>query len=121
LKGAYKQLHSQDDELIEAVAEVGKLVDSNGLIVSIKPHLPFYVGTRRAKLPDFNHSDDLRAWLESQKAMGLIYVYFGSSERHLRPQLSALISPETAPGWLEPLAKSLDSDGWILYRFIPCS
>jgi hypothetical protein len=121
LKGAYKQLHSQDDELIEAVAEVGKLVDPNGLIVSIKPHLPFYVGTRRAKLPDFNHSDDLRAWLESQKAMGLIYVYFGSSERHLRPQLSALISPETAPGWLEPLAKSLDSDGWILYRFIPCS
>jgi hypothetical protein len=117
----YQQLHAQDVELKETVAKAKKLTDPGQLVVSVKPHVPFYFGTRSAKMPDVQSVEDFYIWLKNLPEQDNVYIYFGSSERQLRRKLAILRFPKKAPNWLAPVAQSGEPNQWVLYRFKPPS
>jgi len=121
-KETYRNLHAQDVELKEAVPKVKTLVDlKEGIIVSRKPHIPFYVGARNVKYPNVENFDDFRTWLEGLRNGAPIYIYYGSDENRWRPNLRLLNYPEKAPIWLHFLDQGSGAVRWTLYQFIPSS
>jgi hypothetical protein len=118
LREVRAELHAQDVELSEAAPVVRQMVEPGGAIAARKGHLAFYGGAKRARLPAAATLDELRAGLGSIPDRPL-YLFYGSSEERLRPKLRALLSPDSAPPWLDPVAESPRRGAWVLYRFVP--
>jgi Dolichyl-phosphate-mannose-protein mannosyltransferase len=122
---AYRNLHAQDPELSEAVDAIQKLVSGSDVIVSLKPHIAFYLGAKvfiddkYVKLPEFDNLENFRKWLLELSRRANVFIYFGSIEKRFRPQLRDLSNADNAPGWLEPMAASQDGKQWMFYRFRP--
>lgn len=115
----YRNLHAQDAELGEVIPAARNLIDPNGVLVCRKEHIPFYLGVRHEKLPDFKNFKDFHSWVAKISDTRPIYVYFGSDEKRSRPQLADLAFEEKAPGWLESISRSRTPDLWVLYRYQP--
>jgi len=124
-KRALNQLHREDQELAEATVSIKNITgkSNDNIIVSLKPHIPYYTGTKifiddgYAKLPDFATEDELQQWLLALNNKGTVYLYFGSAERRARSDLKFLSEPETAPIWLESVIYGQAGKGWVFYRF----
>ena len=110
-------LHSQDEELGEAVAATSKSLSDDSVIVTRKPHLPFYTNSNGVGFPQVSTLDDLRAFLDKQPRQEALYLYYGSIEQRYRQQFSSLKRPEERPEWLDVVAQSKKADGWVLYRY----
>lgn len=109
-------LKADEAELRTAVREVEDAVDEGDVIVTRKPHIPFYVETEGRYFPRVGSVSELGRVLSEWTTAGDVFVYYGSNERERRGELSRLDRPEEAPGWLSLVAQNRDPR-WLLYRF----
>ena len=115
----HKKLHSEDQELGEAVPEIKNWLTPNSFVVVRRPHIPFYTQSQQVFFPMVDTLGDLRATLQAEWKGEPIYLYYGRDEQSRRPQFKELKSPENSPAWLEPVTKSKTPGLWVLYRFKP--
>lgn len=107
-------LGRDEHEVAAAAAAVQGVVPPGSGIVTRKPHVPYYARGRPIYLPEAESVDALR---DSLIVGGTVpdYLFFGKVEHSRRPGLRALLEPDRAPGWLEPVL--IGDDGrWVLYR-----
>ena len=64
--------------------------------------------------PYVNTWEDLET---ETKKMNATYLFYGIYEANMRPQFQQLLNPNTAPGWLEPIAYTNNPPS-VLYRVI---
>ena len=119
---ANEALHASDVELEGAVPALVEAQPHCRTLLSRKPHLGFYADCPTVLIPPVESVAELRSWLRAEAAVNdtvdisAAYLYFGTQERRLRPDLGDLADPEQAPDWLVPSASRDGRDGWILYR-----
>ena len=119
---AHEALHASDAELDAAVPAVVEAQPDCRTLLSRKPHLGFYADCPTILIPPVESATELRSWLQVETGpsgdldgTGL-YLYFGTQERLLRPDLLEIADPEQAPDWLVPAVSRDGRDGWVLYR-----
>lgn len=113
---AYTELHSIfEDELEEAVPEARNMIAPGSIVVARKPNVPFYAGSALSYFPNVETFDELKKELTQLPKGKNVFLYYGSYERKMRPQFSALGGGE-GPSFLVPITRSKTGRDWVLYR-----
>ncbi len=114
-------LRNQPTEVFEAANLLAEVSSGRERIVSRKPHLPFYSGLARAEFPNARDLEELRADVCQEDDLDGSFLFFGSMERSLRPQLESLLDSRIAPAWLRSIGNGgPPGASWALYQ-IECS
>ena len=90
---------------------IGTVPDTT-VIVARKPHISYYLGMSMSVFPNISSMEELYQSLRQSHAQ---YLYFGIYEANMRPQFQRLLDPSNAPGWLRPVAYTVDPPA-VLYR-----
>ena len=114
---AHGMLHNADDELSESVQKVQQVVPDNSIIISRKPHIPYYAQADFIVIPSGSSLDDLKQFMEAHAGPDPLFVYWGSIERKRRKEFYELNDPDKVSQWLDVAATSDSPDKWVLYRY----
>jgi hypothetical protein len=87
------------------------------LVVARKPNLSFYTNAEWLFMPNLASLEELDAFLQIEGSGRPLYLLYGQMEQRYREQYADLLVPSRAPSWLEPVAQSRPSGGWVLYRY----
>ena len=69
-------------------------------------------------LPEVDTLEEMHEVLQHEDHGQPLYVYFGSIEGQLRPELAILENSADAPPWLRPVAQGA-ANSWVLYQYKP--
>jgi hypothetical protein len=105
-------LGTHPTEIIAACDYLKSENSGGSRIVARKPHLPAICGGEWIFFPPVQSLDELKAWLQSNRAD---YVAFGIRELQARPELAMLKDPALAPPWLKPVWVSARPP-FVLYK-----
>src|SRR5690606_25038788 len=118
---AWAAVHANDVEIEGAVTRAGGMLDEASVVVSRKPHLPFYWGLAAVDFPDVGSIDELRDNLEPLAEQSIVYLYYGSQEQRLKPQFYEILDPSNGmlPPWLTPVAEGdIGTQVWTTRHFV---
>jgi hypothetical protein len=122
LKGTVSKHFS--DQPFEAIAAAQMLQNHtpshHGLIIARKPHLSFYANLDGGWFPEAETMAELRSALADTMAKPpvdrKVYLFYGYAEKHYRPKLAALGSPDFDAPWLDRIGRGKENGGWVLYE-----
>lgn len=115
---AYVHGHTADREIGAAVQVLRGRVEPEDIVVARKPHLAYYLGARALDFPEVRSLAELRRSLRtslgepdpSAPEAGVIFLYVGSYERLMRPELAAELDLIPVPSWLRELEAPISTD-----------
>ena len=105
------------DEMAEILPVARWMIGSDALVVARKPNLSFYTNAEWLFMPNLDSLEELDAFLQIEGSGRPLYLLYGQMEQRYREQYADLLVPSRAPSWLEPVAQSRPSGGWVLYRY----
>lgn len=122
LHNANQEVQRDEAEVASAVSTVASILSEDDVIVSRKPVLSFYSGAQEKRFPMTDSLDGLLEAITARKqsASGSVYIYYGSIEKSLRPELEILTEPEDVTATTDSLRlvdKGPDDDPWWLYEY----
>jgi hypothetical protein len=112
------------EQPFEAVAAAKMLqtgaASPQALVIARKPHLSFYANLNGGWFPEAETIGELRSVLADTMAKPpvdrKIYLFYGYAEKHYRPKLAALGSPDFDAPWLDRIGGGRENGGWVLYE-----
>ena len=110
--------HLMNHELSDAVPKALAVIEPPCTIFARKSHLAFYASCQAENLPNASDLEALKIVLTRESPQPT-YLFYGGTERLMRPQLSQLRNAENSPSWLEPVATSDVPGWWVLYKIHP--
>jgi len=113
-----KKTRQHDRELHESVKKAQEYIPEDAIIISRKPHMPFYLKGKHYYFPTVNTFPEFENELRKNTIDKPQYVYYGAQELKTRPQFKALINGDTKNSpWLTPIISSSKPGKWNLYKF----
>lgn len=113
-------------EAIDSLAASKKLINrkniKKAIIISRKPHLRFYTGSKGYGFPNVKTIKELHMVIKNMispcNGNTVVYLFYGSSERILRPQFSILENSDFHAPWLKKVGWGNEKGGWVLYKIL---
>jgi hypothetical protein len=113
-------------EAIDSLAASKVLINRKNikktLIISRKPHLSFYTGFKGHGFPDVKTFEELKVAIKNMifpyNTNTAAYLFYGFSERFLRPQFSMLENSDFYSPWLKKVDSGNEKGGWVLYKIL---
>ncbi len=111
-------------ELARVLPEIQPFLASNDVIISRKAqHLSYYTGAVPVWLSDIGTEEELLATLHAARLEvgvgGSVYLFYGQTERRLRPEVGNLVLRAPHYPWLKPVAGEMGKGAWSLFRYLP--
>lgn len=123
-QSSWQAVASDIGELDESVPQIQTLNLDGEHLISRKPHLPFYTNAVPLSFPNVETLSELECTLQSElekttSDSNNLFLYYGTKERDFRRQFKMLLTPESSPEWLAPVAQSQQAETWVLYKYRP--
>jgi len=92
------------------------------LIISRKPHLRFYTGSKGCGFPNVKTFKELQVAIKNMihpyNGNIAAYLFYGFPERQYRPQFSVLEDSDFHAPWLKKIGCGNEKGGWVLYKVL---
>lgn len=113
-------------EAIDSLAASKILINrkniKESLIISRKPHLRFYSGSKSRVFPNVKTFEKLQIAIKNMilpyDGNTAAYLFYGPVELQLRSQFSALASSDFHSPWLKKIGWGNEKGGWVLYKIL---
>lgn len=116
LRGTARSIRSENLELGSFIHSTRGMIKPDALVISRKTHLAYYSRCASVYMPNAATVSELGQYILTHPPSRPLYVFYGSHELFMRPQLSELATPAAAPSWLEVVAAREESPRWALYK-----